>query len=99
MVLTPLVFAAAGYGLDTWLGTRPWFTLVLGALALIGKLLVEWYRYAARMDRHEEQLVAGRNTERRDLKTTDAPHDDDLAVADGLAAGVSLDAPDRDASA
>lgn len=77
MVLTPLVFAAAGFGLDTWLGTRPWLTLVLGALALIGKLLIEWYRYVARMEHHEEHLRANRNSARRDLKPADSPHADE----------------------
>lgn len=87
MVLTPLVFAVAGFGLDAWLGTRPLLTIVLGLLALVGKLLVEWYRYAARMDHHEEALTANRNAERRDLKPTDSPHAIDVDAAGGPASG------------
>lgn len=86
IVVTPAIFAAVGYGLDRWWGTGPWLALSFGMVAFILKLLVEWYRYAERMQIHEEEIVAGRPSERRGIDRStgfDEPA--------SLPTGVSLD--------
>jgi len=55
LMATPVLFGAAGWFLDRWLGTMPLFTMVLALLAVVGKLLAMWYHYVAKM----EQLEAG----------------------------------------
>ena len=93
IVVTPVVFAAAGFGLDRWWGTSPWLALSLGMTAFIAKLLVEWYRYAERMEVHEQEMASNRPAERRGID-----RDSDLDRPSSLPTGVSLDA-DADASA
>ena len=56
LVLSPLLFALAGYGLDGWLGTRPLFTVVLGAFALAGIVTRMVLQYAHRMKAFEAAL-------------------------------------------
>ena len=107
MVATPLVVAFGGWLIDRWLGTVPVFTLTLGLLALIGKLLAAWYRYTDDMDRHEAELrEATRSPGAADA--TAAGSDPDASVGDAppeparslsgppdgrLPAGVTLDGP------
>ena len=55
-VVTPLVFALAGYGLDRWLGTSPLFLVVLAALAFVGLAVKSYYTYRAEMEAHEARL-------------------------------------------
>ena len=93
IVMTPVVFAAAGFGLDRWWGTGPWLALSLGMVAFIMKLLVEWYRYTERMQVHEQEMASSRPSERRGIDR--AIGFDEPAT---LPTGVSLDA-DADSSA
>lgn len=54
--MTPVVFAFIGLGLDLWLGTTPWLTVVLAVFAVIGSATSAWYRYDASMRAHEDEL-------------------------------------------
>ncbi len=81
IVVTPLIFAAAGFGIDTWLGTRPIFTAILGIVAFAGKVVGEWYRYSSRMDKHEAEMTANRPTQPRALRQP--------ASADGTGNGIN----------
>ncbi|WP_419840815.1 AtpZ/AtpI family protein [Candidatus Poriferisodalis sp.] len=83
IVMTPALFAAAGFGLDRWWGTGPWLALSFGMVAFIGKLLVEWYRYAERMHVHEQEIAAGRPTERRSIDRG-AGADDSASLPTGV---------------
>ncbi|WP_423920075.1 AtpZ/AtpI family protein [Candidatus Poriferisodalis sp.] len=67
IVVTPAIFAAAGFGLDRWWDTGPWLALSFGVVAFIVKLLVEWYRYAERMQLHEEELASNRPSKQRGI--------------------------------
>lgn len=55
LAVTPLVFAAIGYGLDRLLGTGPVLAWVLGTLAVIGMFVRLWYGYDLEMRRHESE--------------------------------------------
>ena len=85
LVVTPLLFAGAGLLADRWLGTTPVLTVLFGVLALVGKVLAEWYRYGAQMDRHTEDLTAARPTNARRLEPIPA------APTGHLPTGVTLD--------
>lgn len=61
LAVTPVVFAAMGYALDRWLGTSPFFTLLLLAFAFCGTFVMMWVRYDAEMKRHEDEAVWSRN--------------------------------------
>ena len=93
IVVTPAIFAAAGFGLDQWWGTGPWLAFSFGTVAFVVKLLVEWYRYAERMQIHEEEIVASRPAERRGIDRMTG-----LDEPASLPTGVSLDV-DADANA
>jgi len=54
LVVTPLLFALAGWALDRWLGTGPAFAVGLGLLAVVGMSLRLYYGYTAEMARHEQ---------------------------------------------
>jgi F0F1-type ATP synthase assembly protein I len=56
LVLTPLLFALAGYGLDRWLGTSPLFVVLLAALAFVGLAVKSYYVYREDMRVHEQRL-------------------------------------------
>ncbi|MCY3608801.1 MAG: AtpZ/AtpI family protein [Acidimicrobiaceae bacterium] len=89
IVATPLIFAAAGFGLDRWWGTGPWLALSLGMAAFILKLLVEWYRYAARMQAHEQKMASGRPSAQRGISRAT-----EFGESASLPTGVSLDTSD-----
>jgi F0F1-type ATP synthase assembly protein I len=55
LVGTVLIFVLIGLWIDSRLGTKPLFTLVLGVLAIIGQGLVAYYRYKAEMATEEEE--------------------------------------------
>ena len=93
IALTLGVFVVAGFGLDYWLGTAPWFMLSFGMAVFILKLLVEWYRYTERMQAHEQEVASSRPSEPRGLDRAAG-----LNAPTSLPTGVSLDA-DADSSA
>jgi F0F1-type ATP synthase assembly protein I len=49
------MFLGVGYGLDSWLGTKPVFMIVLVVLGLVGQFASMWYGYDARMKELEAQ--------------------------------------------
>lgn len=51
---TTLVFVLLGLWIDSRVGTKPLFTVVLGLLAVIGLGLIAYYRYQDQMRREEE---------------------------------------------
>lgn len=55
-----LLFAGVGWLIDRALDTKPWFTIGLFVLGVIGHFARIWYAYEADMQRHEADL-----TERR----------------------------------
>ena len=84
IVLTPVIFAAAGFGLDRWLDTGPWLALSFGIVAFVLKLLIEWYRYSERMSKLESDLAEQRPTQRRGIDRAEP-------AAVSLPAGVVLE--------
>ena len=56
LVVTPIVFALIGLGVDRLLGTTPLFAIGLAVFAIVGQSAVMWYRYDARMREHEREL-------------------------------------------
>jgi F0F1-type ATP synthase assembly protein I len=54
LVITPLLFALAGFGLDRWLGTGPVLAIVFGLVGLVGVSLHTFYAYQARIAHEEE---------------------------------------------
>ncbi len=55
LVATPLLFALAGFGLDTVFGIRPVLTVVLFVFALAGVVVRMYYGYDQAMRRHDEE--------------------------------------------
>ena len=53
--LVVLVFLGIGYGLDRWLGTRPWFMIGLVVFAVVGQFIKMYYDYTAAMEQHEAE--------------------------------------------
>ena len=65
LVFSPLLLALIGYGLDRWLGTRPWATIVLFFLGVAAGML-NVYRAVAGIKtavgyRRPDQIGAGRS--------------------------------------
>jgi len=61
-----IVFFLIGLGLDTWLGTRPWFMLALTVVGIVGSFARAWFAYSAEMDRLDAERrapVATRSTQ------------------------------------
>ena len=54
LVLTPMLFALIGYFVDGAAGTRPVFTVILGALGFTGAVLRLYFDYVARMKKASE---------------------------------------------
>ena len=50
-----LLFFGAGYALDSWLGTKPIFMIVLVILAIVGQFASLYYGYDERMKAHEQR--------------------------------------------
>lgn len=49
LAITPLIFGAAGFGLDTLFGIRPVLTIGFAAFAVVGLFVRTWYGYDAEM--------------------------------------------------
>lgn len=63
LVVTPLLFALLGWGIDGWLGTGPLVALLLGLFGLAGVVARMYYEYAARMDA-EQAMLPGRQRDK-----------------------------------
>jgi len=55
LVVSPLLFALIGYGLDRWLGTLPWITITFAVLGLAGAVAKIYYTYDLEMKQHEAE--------------------------------------------
>ena len=53
LVVSPVLLALIGLGIDRWLGTTPWFTVSFAVLGFIGVCVKLYYTYAAEMEQHE----------------------------------------------
>jgi F0F1-type ATP synthase assembly protein I len=54
LAAVPALFALAGWGIDSWLGSGPWIMLALLVVGLFGTILRTYYAYAAEMAEHEK---------------------------------------------
>jgi F0F1-type ATP synthase assembly protein I len=54
LVLSPLILALIGFGLDHLFGTLPWLTIVFGTLGLVGACVKIYIGYVYEMDEHEK---------------------------------------------
>jgi F0F1-type ATP synthase assembly protein I len=70
IVLSPLILGFAGSGIDRWLGTRPWFMIVLGAVGVAGVFAKLWLGYDRDM-RAEEAKLPQRREGREGRQGTD----------------------------
>ena len=61
---TVIVAFLIGWGLDTWLGTTPWFMVGVTVVAVVAKLVVVYYQYDATTQDEERKLQARRGTTR-----------------------------------
>ena len=62
--LVVLVFLGIGYGLDRWLGTRPWCMIGLVVFSVVGQFVKMYYAYTAAMEQHEaERRAATRSSQ------------------------------------
>ena len=61
LVGTTLVFVLLGLWIDSRLGTRPLFTVVLGLFAVVGLGVIAYYKYMAQIAREEEGKPWTRN--------------------------------------
>jgi len=59
LVGAPLIFGFGGHFLDRWLGTSPWFLIVLSLVALAGTAVRMYYGYEHDM-RAEVDRVLGK---------------------------------------
>lgn len=53
LVVTPLLFGAFGYLVDTVAGTSPVFVVALSLFAVVGTFVRMWFGYDAEMRSHE----------------------------------------------
>ena len=53
------------YGIDRWLGTRPWFMIGLVIFAVIGQFIKMYYDYTAAMEAHEADRANASQAHRR----------------------------------
>jgi len=54
LVLSPLILALIGFGIDHLFGTLPLFTIVFATLGLVGAVIKIYFGYVAEMDEHEK---------------------------------------------
>lgn len=62
IAFTMAFYVGAGLGLDFWLGTLPWLT-ILGALAGLATVLYQVVRVAEELGRRGEQKSAGQSND------------------------------------
>lgn len=53
LVMSPLLLALIGYGLDRWLGTVPVLTVIFAVVGFAGACVKLYYGYRVEMDEHE----------------------------------------------
>jgi ATP synthase protein I len=57
LALSLLLFVGIGYGLDRWLGTKPWFMIGMVLLVAVGQFVKMKYDYEGTMQRLEAERV------------------------------------------
>ena len=60
LVATPALFGLIGYFIDRWLGTGPWFMIVLTVVVAAYEIWKLWYQYTVKMTELEAELIAAR---------------------------------------
>lgn len=55
LVVSPLILALIGYGLDRWIGTTPWLTVLFAIVGLVGAVVKIYYGYEVEMRQHEAE--------------------------------------------
>lgn len=55
LVMSPLLLALIGYGLDRWFGTLPVLTVVFAVVGFAGAAVKLYYSYKYEMERHEAE--------------------------------------------
>ena len=85
LVLTPLVFAGIGYGVDSLVGTRPVFMVGLAVVALLGMIARFWYGYDHEMRQHEASASWRRGADRRAESADDLWGDRDTTAGEEVA--------------
>ncbi len=53
----PALFGLIGFGLDSWLGTRPWFTAGLLLFGFVGMAVKLWLGYDAEMNAEQQRMA------------------------------------------
>jgi F0F1-type ATP synthase assembly protein I len=53
LVISPVLLALIGYGLDRWFGTVPVLTIIFAVVGLAGACVKLYYGYKNEMDEHE----------------------------------------------
>jgi len=53
LVISPLLLALIGYGLDRWLGTLPILTIIFAVVGLTGACIKIYFGYTSEMEEHE----------------------------------------------
>lgn len=76
IALTILLFVLIGLAIDTWLGTRPLFMIVLFLFAAAGSFARTKLIYDAEMDRLEAERIEKRNAKRDRQAAADVPEAD-----------------------
>lgn len=64
LVLSPLLLALIGFGLDRWFGTTPWLTVTFAVVGLGGACARQYYGYRYEMEQHEANSVWRRHDEK-----------------------------------
>ena len=52
-----IVFFFIGFGLDTWMGTTPWFMIASSVFGLIGQFIKMYFSYTSAMSHHEQERI------------------------------------------
>ena len=60
-----LVFFFAGFGIDRWIGSGPWFTVILTVLGVVGAVARTWYAYTDSMKRLQDERATLVSTPRQ----------------------------------
>lgn len=70
MALTIAVFMGIGWGLDTWLDTRPFFMIGLVIFSTVGQFIKMWFIYDARMKMLENERREAMSGHQQNLPPT-----------------------------
>jgi F0F1-type ATP synthase assembly protein I len=53
LALSPALLAMIGFGLDRWLGTTPFITIIAAVMGVAGVVTKMYFTYTHEMDEHE----------------------------------------------